>query len=71
MNIYEAAKEVKSFVLTSVNENIVQTSGILGYCNGEIVKFRDAQEAVILNNGQGHLFEYLYRNGQVELKPIL
>lgn len=71
MNVYEATKEVRKFILNSVDENIVQTNGVVGYYQGEIIKFRSKQEASILDGGNGYLFEYIYRNGQVEITPIM
>lgn len=71
MDIFEAAKKVQDHVLASVNENTIQTNGVVAIKGNMILHFRSESDALHLNGGVGYVFTYLYRNGQVELTPSL
>ena len=69
--IFDATKAVRHHILQSINaETTVQKNGIVAYGQGEFLHFKSEVEAVNQCGGNGWIFSYLYRNGQVELKPV-
>lgn len=70
MTVYEASRVIKTHLKQIIPDSTVQTSGVIGLCKGEILKFKSVQQAIHLNGGNGYIFEYLYRNGEIELTPV-
>lgn len=71
MDIFEATKAVRQHIINSINpETLVQKTGVIAYGKGEFLHFKSENEAINLTGGNGYVFSYIYRNGQVELKPL-
>ena len=72
MDIFQAAKEVKQHILDSIDANTtVQKGGVVAIGGHEqFLHFKSEDAAIRLCQGDGWIFSYIYRNGEVELKPI-
>ena len=69
-NIYEVAGLVEDHIRKNlISENDVQRTGVIGYDVGRFLEFESKTQAI--NNGSsGFLFTWIFRNGNVALKPL-
>ena len=70
MNVYEAAKIAEKFVIDNTPATTVQTTGVLGIKNEHVLKFASEAAAIRLNGGNGYVFKYTYREGNVTITPV-
>jgi hypothetical protein len=71
MTVFEAGIMVKDHVLKSMEKTtIVHSTGVYGIDNsGTILKFENAQQALLVVGKEGWVFSYVFRNGIVEVTP--
>ena len=68
-SVFEASKKVKSFILGSIDEtSTVQKTGVVAIKGDDILVFNSVSQACN-SASDGYVFSYIYRNGNIELKP--
>jgi len=68
-SIFKAAEIVKSYLLASIDKTtIVQKTGFVSIKDDSILFFDSIAQARDLAN-DGWIFSFIYRNGNIEIKP--